>query len=167
MLYLYFILSVTCIMIFLSSFSDFIFEPCQLIFELCDYSVKPCDFIFKPCDSLVSMSSSVFVANEMLKLYFGPLFLSNYKMPELSYVIGVIDAAFDKFPPGGPFGSYVLRMVHLIEKFEPFNDTLLQLGRNNFLGPFEDCLKEQCCGFVTNIQSTFKIFESCFEKRSW
>ena len=108
---------------------------------------------------------SQFVENEMMKLYLGTLFLTNYNMPALCDVKDLIDAAFLKYPSGGPFGSYVLRMAHLIENLEQFNETLIQLGRNNFLGPYEDLLKKQHSDFAGDSQSaSLKFFESFFEK---
>ena len=104
--------------------------------------------------------------NEMLKLYLGTLFLSSYDMPELSLVEKVIDVAFIKYPAGGPFGSYVLRMSHLIDELTLYKDTMLELGANNtFLGPFAARLKDydNC---PTNINSsTFKFFEYFFNER--
>ena len=109
--------------------------------------------------------SSVFVVNEMLKLHLGTLFLSNYDMPALSDVQKLVDVAFAKYPVGRPFGSYVLRMTDLIDELMLFKDTLLQLGTNNFLGPFTERLKDydNC---PTSIQSsTLKFFENFFDKR--
>lgn len=87
-------------------------------------------------------------------------------MPELSDVEKVIDVAFIKYPAGGPFGSYVLRMRDLIDELTLFKDTMLQLGAHNtFLGPFAARLKDYD-NYPTNFNSSsFKFFEHFFNER--
>ena len=99
-----------------------------------------------------------------MKLFFGTLFLSNYDLPPLCVVKGVIDEAFTRFPVGSPFGSYVLKLTLVYDELEKNNASLLELSRNNHMGSFSNELYRHCYyNFPTNTaKSSLMFFEKFF-----
>ena len=99
-----------------------------------------------------------------LKLFFGTLFLSNYDLPPMCVVKGVIDEAFTRYPVGSPFGSYVLQLTILYDELQKKNDTLVELSENNHMGSFSNELYRHCYyNFPTNtVKSSLMFFEKFF-----
>ena len=96
--------------------------------------VNNCDFFF----SIVSMDR--FEAIEFLKLYFGTLFLSSYKLPTLDHAIVIFGNGVKIFLRYRPFVSMGCILRHLITKVLNRREELRYLCRNDFLNAFSDRL---------------------------